>query len=119
MEVVMDALDILTSANSGPIWGFGGALLAVLGQVVVGRRQNLASTSSAALSAINDGNKQLVEGLFQQVKVLTGQVETLRGHTEECEARHREAMERIAKLERSHAAVVSSVPTRVQPGGLD
>jgi TolA-binding protein len=105
--------DLFLSANSGPVWGFAGVALTALGSTIMGRRTSLASTSSAALDAVNVAHKQLVDGLFQQVKILTEQVETLRVHTIECEERHREAMHRIANLEKGH------VPTQVHPSGLD
>lgn len=100
--------NVLVSANSGPVWGLLGVLTTALLGYLKDRRKTDTDASAATLTAINAGHKQLVDALFQQVKVLTEQVKVLtddvnlqRGHTEECERQHRETLARLNKLERA------------------
>jgi hypothetical protein len=97
-------VDTMLSASSGPIWGVIGVVITAIVNWVIGRRKNTIDMNSAALGAINAGHKQLVEGLFQQVKILTEEVERLRKQGEECDRRHREAVERLNALEDAQSA---------------
>lgn len=102
----MDLFSLALSPNSGPVWGLIGVVVTALVNAGINRRKLEADTSTATQNAINAGHKQLVDALFQQVKVLSEQVEALRGHSEECERQHREkdeklrdALHRLALLE--------------------
>ena len=78
---------ILVSPTSGPLWGFFGVIATVGVSWLVGRSKNKIDGNTAALNAINAGNKQLVDALFQQVKVLQEEVGRLRTEIAEMKAR--------------------------------
>lgn len=94
-ELKMNFIDILLAPTSGPLWGAFGVVGTAVISFLIARVKRDGDTTTAALSAINAGNKQLVEGLFQQVKVLTEEVSRLRQHTEECERQHSEKDEQL------------------------
>lgn len=91
----------LLSPSSGPLWGLLGVVATQVANILINRKRADTDGTGAALAAVNVAHKQLVDSLFQQVKVLTEQVEVLRTHTEECERQHREALARLSKLERA------------------
>lgn len=101
-------LSTLLSPHSGPLWGAFGVVATQAANWLINRKKTAADATAAALRAVNEGNKQLVDGLFQQVNVLTEQVATLREHIEDCERRHKEANARIAKLEKALAELNAS-----------
>jgi len=82
----------LLSPASGPMWGAVGVVATALANWFISRRKTGADSTSAHLNAVNEANKTLAAGLFQQVKLLQEDVERQRGHTVECERQHRETM---------------------------
>jgi TolA-binding protein len=95
----MSITDTMLSASSGPLWGVIGVVITAGVNWTINRRKNSIDATSATLGAINTGHKQLIDSLFQQVKILTEEVERLRKQGDDCDRRHREAMERLNALE--------------------
>ncbi|QSY98665.1 hypothetical protein J2J97_31845 (plasmid) [Rhizobium bangladeshense] len=96
-------VDTLVSASSGPIWGVIGVAVTAGVSYLINRRKMASDEANATLGAINTGHKQLIDGLFQQVKILTEEVERLRKQSDECDRRHREAVARLNALEDAQA----------------
>lgn len=97
MDLITQAL---LSPTSGPIWGLIGVFGTVGANLWINRKKTLADTSAAALNAVNQGQKQLTDSLFQQLQIMGEDMAAMKLHVKDCEDRHDTAMRRIIELER-------------------
>lgn len=86
-----------------------GAILAKVLDWALARKKTDLDAVSARFEAINEGQKRLVEGLFQQVKSLQEEVAGLKQSLAHCEAQHREAQKRQDDLQSELIALKSTL----------
>lgn len=98
-------MDLSSLIGAGPVWALLAVIATQAANVWMNQRKVDGDTNSAAMAALNAGHKQLVDGLFQQVKALSDQVDVLRAQLKLADTHYREAMDRIKALE---AGVISA-----------
>lgn len=91
----MSLEQILSSAA----WvALGGALAKLLDFVLARRREEL-THAAQTYGHVNEAQKQLVDALFQQMKILQAEIDTLKEELAKCDAQHRQAAKRVDELE--------------------
>lgn len=75
-----------------------GAVIAKGVDMYVHRKKTDADANSVRMLHVNEANKQLLDGLFQQVKILGDDLARLRAEVAQCEVKHAGAREEVVLL---------------------
>jgi chromosome segregation ATPase len=97
--------------SAGAIWAAIGAIVVKLIDFFMGARKDKTDQVVATYDAVNEAQKQLVEGLFQQVRLLQEDLAALRVDLEKCEEQHRTANAKVADLAAEVAMLKAKIAT--------
>jgi polyhydroxyalkanoate synthesis regulator phasin len=98
---------------SGAIWAAIGAAVAKGLDFVLARKGQEVDHVVKTYDAVNEGQKQLVESLFQQVRLLKEELTEFKEQLRRCEEQHRTAAKRVDELEHE----VAILRAQLQIGG--
>lgn len=88
-------VDHALTPEAAPVWGVAGIVLTKCVDWLMNRRRSRLE----AFSQINNAQKNLNDGLVQQIKFLQEDVNRLREEHQTCEHKFNEAIQRIQALE--------------------
>jgi predicted nucleic acid-binding Zn-ribbon protein len=89
----------LMSAVPAPLWALFGIALTKAVDWVLARRKTHLDQVTATYDAVNVAQKQLVDGLFQQVSALQSDLAAMKQQLSHCEEQHKTATLRVDELQ--------------------
>lgn len=106
------SVDFLTTVvNSPAFWAMVGAIGVKVLDVVMFKKKTHSEVVTSAYSAVNEAQKQLVEGLFQQVGLLNDEVSKLKEQVADRDRALAEAKMAIDNLTREVMVLKGIAPT--------
>jgi peptidoglycan hydrolase CwlO-like protein len=99
---------LITQPWLAAAWAAFGVVVSKAFDFVMFNRKASTDAVAATYTAVNAGQKQLIDGLFQQVRILQEEVSALREQSKKCEEQHRAAGAQVEELRLQIAAIRKS-----------